>query len=258
MGGYSNSSASGDRTGNFLGVTDYWLVKMSANGTKELDRRMGGDSGDYLMSVQQTKDKGFILGGYSNSHIGYTKSEDTRGGNDYWIVKTDSLGDVQWEKTLGGSGDDKLSGIYEIASGQYIVAGTSLSPKSGDKSGKPVGSAGAADYWIMRLSDLSAAKVGGASHIVSDIFSKKRTNFELVQNPVSNTLTVKYSVSASNKASFAIYSAEGKVLQRADLTASQGTITHSFKVGNLPGGVYYITMYTGNGGEKITRSFVKE
>ena len=73
--------------------------------------------GDYLTSVQQTSDHGFILGGYSNSNRGDSKTENAKGGWDYWIVKTDSLGNELWDKTIGGNNDDKLAGIYETAPG---------------------------------------------------------------------------------------------------------------------------------------------
>lgn len=152
LGGYSNSPISFAKTGDFLGVTDFWLVKVRPNGNKQWDRTIGGALGDYLVSMQQTKDKGFILGGYSASNIGNDKTENSKGGNDFWIVKTDSLGRVQWDKTIGGSGDDKLAGIYELDSNQYIMAGSSASVASGDKTSGIIGGGSAADFWLVRLS----------------------------------------------------------------------------------------------------------
>ncbi len=151
LGGYSNSDAGGAKSGAVLGYADYWLVKVRPNGNQQWDKTIGGALGDYLMSVQQTKDKGFLLGGYSASGIGNNKTEPSRGGNDYWIVKTDSSGNVLWDKTLGGSGDDKLIAVYETDSNKYVAAGTSFSAASGDKISGTVGNTGKGDFWIVSL-----------------------------------------------------------------------------------------------------------
>src|ERR1041385_1153172 len=67
---------------------------------------IGGDSIEYMWCVQQTRDSGFILGGYSKSNIWADKTQPDRGLFDYWIVKTDSLGVVQWDRTIGGTDED--------------------------------------------------------------------------------------------------------------------------------------------------------
>jgi hypothetical protein len=63
---------------------------------------LGEVVGDGLQSIQQTADGGYILGGYSGSNISGDKTETCIGGNDYWIVKTDSIGIYQWQNTIGG------------------------------------------------------------------------------------------------------------------------------------------------------------
>ena len=61
-----------------------------------------------LHSLQQTADGGYILGGYSYSNISGEKTENSRGGDDYWVVKLNSSGEIQWDKTIGGSDEDDL------------------------------------------------------------------------------------------------------------------------------------------------------
>ncbi len=148
LGGYSNSDAGSSKSSAFLGVTDFWVVKLKPNGALQWDKTIGGASGDYLTSIQQTKDKGFLLGGYSNSNTGNNKTDNSKGGFDYWMVKLDSKGNILWDKTVGGSGDDILSDAYETDSEKYVMAGTSFSPQSGDKS---AGTSGGSDYWIVSL-----------------------------------------------------------------------------------------------------------
>ncbi len=87
LGGYSVSGIGGDKTEDSRGYWDYWIVKTDANGVKQWDKRFGGSDYDQLNSLQQTTDGGYILGGWSYSGIGGDKTEDSRGGSDYWIVK---------------------------------------------------------------------------------------------------------------------------------------------------------------------------
>src|SRR5687767_5321616 len=74
----------------------------------EWQNTIGGSQRDYLWSVQQTPDGGYILGGYSDSDISGDKTENCNGNEDYWIIKVDSIGSIQWQNTIGGSDDDLL------------------------------------------------------------------------------------------------------------------------------------------------------
>ncbi|MDP9957617.1 hypothetical protein J2X97_003286 [Epilithonimonas hungarica] len=60
------------------------------------------------------------------------KSEDGFGAGDYWIVKLDKNSNVEWQKTYGGSGDDRPKTIANTKDG-YIVSGESTSRSSGNK-----------------------------------------------------------------------------------------------------------------------------
>src|SRR6478735_901166 len=71
----------------------------------------GGSLDDIFTCMDLTKDGGYILGGYSNSDISGNKTENTIGANDYWVVKLDNIGAIQWDKTIQASKDDKLYAI---------------------------------------------------------------------------------------------------------------------------------------------------
>jgi hypothetical protein len=152
LGGISWSGEGGDKSEPNRGTySDYWLVKVDANGTKQWDKTFGGNSADALFSVQQTRDGGYILGGYSWSDVSGDKSEPRRGPaftHDYWIVKVDAGGVKQWDKTFGGSGSDVLRTIHQTADGGYILGGYSDSDLSGDKNGPNKGDY---DYWIVKV-----------------------------------------------------------------------------------------------------------
>ena len=67
----------------------------------EWQNTIGGNYTDQLYSIQQTTDGGYILGGWSESYISGDKTENSFGGSDYWVVKLDSIGNIQWQNTIG-------------------------------------------------------------------------------------------------------------------------------------------------------------
>jgi hypothetical protein len=133
LGGYSESYIFGDKTENCLGDFDYWIVKTDSLGNIQWQNTIGGILEDELFALQQTADGGYILGGKSRSDISGDKTENSQGGYDYWIVKTDSIGNIQWQNTIGGSINDELNSIHQTADGGFILGGFSGSGISGDK-----------------------------------------------------------------------------------------------------------------------------
>src|SRR5688572_12309863 len=106
LGGYSESGITGDKTQANKGDNDYWIIKLDANGTKIWDKSFGGSNKDFLTSLHQTADGGYILGGRSTSGISGDKTQTAKGSFDLWIVKLDSNGNIIWDKTLGTANND--------------------------------------------------------------------------------------------------------------------------------------------------------
>ncbi len=156
LGGKSFSGMSGDKTQPKWGLNDYWIVKIDSLGNKQWDKDFGGVNDDHLYSLQQTADGGYILGGYSQSGISGDKTQTTWGSWDYWIVKTDSLGNKQWDKDFGGTDYDYLYSIQQTADGGYILGGHSNSGISGDKTQPNWDTATIPtyDYWIIKIDSL--------------------------------------------------------------------------------------------------------
>ncbi len=148
LGGYSSSNISGNKTENSKGAYDYWIVKMDGSGNKQWDKTYGGSDEDYLVSLQQTTDGGYILGGYSLSNSSGDKTANSKGNYDYWIVKVDGNGNKQWDKTFGGNDADYLVSLQQTSDGGYILAGYSLSNSSGDKTENDKGNY---DYWVVKV-----------------------------------------------------------------------------------------------------------
>ncbi len=148
LGGYSNSGISGDKTESSQGYLDYWVVKIDDSGNIEWQNTIGGNEPDYLTSVIQTSEGGYLLGGYSISGITGDKTEENQGDYDYWVVKLDGSGNIEWQNTIGGDRSDILNSIIEDRNGGYLLGGNSVSGISGDKT---EANQGADDYWVIKL-----------------------------------------------------------------------------------------------------------
>ena len=146
LGGQSYSNISGDKTENSRGEHDFWIVKINANGNKIWDKTIGSSSDDTFSHIEQTADGGFILGGTTSGNVGGDKSENSKGERDVWVVKLNSAGTKEWDKTLGGSAFDGLGSLQLTSDGGYILGGFSYSNISGNKSEN---SKGNSDYWIL-------------------------------------------------------------------------------------------------------------
>ncbi|HLG35507.1 MAG TPA: T9SS type A sorting domain-containing protein [Bacteroidia bacterium] len=165
-GGYivagSSQSIDGDVTGNH-GSIDYWLVKLDGFGNIQWQKALGGTANDDAYSVQQTSDGGYIVLGYSYSNDGDVTGN--HGGWDYWLVKVDGTGTIQWQKTLGGTMNDWAYSIEQTSDGGYIVAGSSQS-NDGDVTGHH-GTASSFDYWLVKLDPAGSIQwqksLGGSS-----------------------------------------------------------------------------------------------
>lgn len=148
----SSITAGGDKSENNIGQADYWVVKLSSTGTIEWENTIGGNLVDEATCIIQTNDNGYLIGGYSKSPISGDKTENSKGESDFWIVKLNSLGQIQWDKTIGGSNSEILTSMLQLADDTYVLFGRSGSNISGDKSEN---SRGGNDYWIVKLDNTS-------------------------------------------------------------------------------------------------------
>ncbi len=147
-GSTSRSGVSGLKSEPSFGGDDFWIFKLDLNGNIVWQKTIGGSGQDMLSSISTTQDGGYICGGYSNSPISGLKTGSNLGSDDYWILKLDSIGNIEWQRTIGGTASDQLRSVYELVNGNFIIGGSSSSNISGDKTEN---SRGSYDYWILEL-----------------------------------------------------------------------------------------------------------
>src|SRR5699024_11117189 len=127
-GGYivsgESQSSNGDVSMNH-GDAEYWLLKLDASGALEWEQSYGGSSYAGAIGAQQNSGGGFIVGGtYSCSNGDVTGHHGPNIG-DYWVLKLDASGAIEWEKSLGGSMDDIAFDIRVTADDGAIIVGGS-------------------------------------------------------------------------------------------------------------------------------------
>ncbi|QRR02450.1 CBM96 family carbohydrate-binding protein [Dyadobacter sandarakinus] len=164
IGGTSDSPLGADKTRQAFGKNDFWLVKVTFNGDKIWDKTIGGNDTDVLTDLEITSDGGFIICGNSRSGISGNKSKKSLGLDDYWVVKTDALGNVQWDNALGGTSYDYASSVIPLPEGGYAVSGYSYSRLNGNKTA-PL--KGLYCVWLIRL-DASGTMVWNQTYGASD------------------------------------------------------------------------------------------
>jgi len=123
--------------GSFGG--DFWLVKTDSNGNMQWNKTYGGAGDEKAHSVVRTFDGGYALAGYTYSY--------GAGSSDFWLVKTDSNGNIEWSRPYGGTGSEEAWSVIQTSDGGYALAGYTYSY-----------GAGSSDFWLVKLGLLAVLR----------------------------------------------------------------------------------------------------
>lgn len=118
--GYTQST-DGDITDKTATDSDFWVLKLTEDGTISWSKTYGGTGDDRGEKIIQTADNGYALVGYNRSNDGDVT--ENAGLQDYWIVKIDASGNLQWEKSFGFPGIDRAFSVVQTNDGGYFITG---------------------------------------------------------------------------------------------------------------------------------------
>lgn len=110
---------------NSYGISDIWLLKIDLQGNIIWQKSFGGSGDDFVKSIKPTIDNGYIIIGNSLSSNGILN--ENKGELDVWILKTDSNGQLLWQKTFGGSKSDYANALIEDKNGDFLIVGETYS-----------------------------------------------------------------------------------------------------------------------------------
>lgn len=242
IGGFSQSGVSGNKTEPGRGMYDYWTVHTDPQGVILWQKAFGGSAAEENRGgIVPTMDGGYLHVGFSQSGISGEKSEPNRGMDDYWIVKTDANGILQWDKTFGGDSTEFLYTALQASDGGFLLAGWSRSGISGDKTGF---NRGGFDYWIIK----TTPEPTGISE------NEQLQNIVTIfPNPFNNNATVRINDDITKGRAFTLvfYDVNGKEVKRIEKITSKET---SFSRDNLKNGIYFYTLYNESGSKKTNYS----
>ncbi|MBT4915271.1 MAG: hypothetical protein HON66_00440 [Formosa sp.] len=149
---------------------------------------LGGTKNESAKSVIKTQDGGYAIVGYTQSMDGDVEGKSNES-FDYWFLKFNASKELEWQKTYGGSADDRANSVIQTNDGGYAVVGKS---KSGD--GDVLENAGYDDFWITKL-DIN----GSVSWVQSFGYSGSDVPYSIIQtNDQGYLLSGVLDVSASN------------------------------------------------------------
>ena len=184
---------------DYVGSRHGWIAKINKDGVLQWDK---SNDEKYIYDIKETHDKGFVV-------VGEIINEDPSGSHDTydsWIAKMNVNGNLEWEKTYGGSKLDRYNSVIEYKEGEYIAVGTTSS-NDGDISGDPVGE----DWWLSKINE------------INEIDYDVKENFAVNKNLDNNYITIdnielifennKYENLTGLKANYTLGSDNGLIIQ---------------------------------------------
>ncbi len=209
-----------------VGGDDVYLIKIDSLGNIEWDTTCGGTSEDCGYSVQETFDGGYIVGGWTKSF--------GAGMYDVYLAKTDSVGNLLWDVTYGGSSDDWSNSVQQTSDSGFVVAGYTNS--SG---------AGGGDVYLIKTDEngLTGIEETGTKSAVP------HRSFQLFQNhpnPFHHSTVISYVLPQATEVTLEIYDITGRLVETL-VNERHGPGIHQVRWDRKtnPSGVYFYRLKAG-------------
>jgi hypothetical protein len=145
--GSTASYGAGGVNNNVYACDDAWLIKADSKGKEQWNRTFGGTKDDWGRSVQQTSDGGYIILGNTVSYGPAGMFQVNIPAPNIWLIKTDSEGNEQWNKTYGGTDYEFGESVQQTSEGGFIITGETWSFGAGES-----------DLWLIKTDNTGEEK----------------------------------------------------------------------------------------------------
>ncbi len=187
LAGYSDSDLALDKSEANIGGSDYWVVKLDADGNQLWDRTLGGTGDEQPFALVELPNGTILVGGLSFSLNDGNRTAPSRGLSDYWVVNLDANGTILWDQAYGGTDADNLRDMILTNDGGVILIGESYSGAGGEKTAP---SYGERDIWMLKI-DVTGSLLWDRSIGSTD----RDQPFKITQSPNGNFLIASLSKS---------------------------------------------------------------
>ncbi len=214
------------------GEYDMYIVKVDSLGNFEWQQTFGDSLYERCHAIVQTDDLGYILAGFTQSF--------GAGSNDIYIVKTDSMGNFEWEELFGGSESEISYSIEELPDKGYIIGGYTESYGLGEK-----------DMWIIRLN-------GELNNSVGKSYSIPLTNtlkLNCCPNPFNSASVISFDLRDAGEVSLVVYDVTGREVQSL-VTGHLSLGYHEvvFDGADLSSGMYFVRLTVDSGQSTVRKA----
>ncbi len=207
----SDIIVAGDTSSFGAGASDVWVLRLDGDGNAKWEKAYGGKKDDYANAVSLSPSGDIIVAGGTYSF--------GAGGKDIWVLKLDSEGNVEWEKTYGEKHDDTANGVTFAPNGDILIAGRTYVPGSG------------AEAWVIRLGGNGGFEIKhppfkcgvGTEAKVSDVKAAVKEGSAQVSPSETLAVTPKAVVSSSNVKAVYLPSCEPTVTSTASGTTASSS-----------------------------------
>ncbi len=225
-------SANGDVSGNH-GNYDFWVVKLDKKGTLQWQKCAGGTGGDLAYGIRQTKNGDYIVAGGTGSNDGDVTGLHGHAKEDFWVIKLDSRGAIQWQKALGGTAYEEARSIALSKDGGCVVAGSS--GFSGVNNGDVTGNHGNYDCWVAKL---SSADIANTNTVQQDHINICTPQISIAPNPAISFVNI--TVGNASKATLRITNGSRHIIYENSTIAENATIR--VDVSSYTPAIYYVQL----------------
>jgi hypothetical protein len=165
-------SADGDVTGHHgpggdppVGKSDIWVVRINDQGDITWQKSLGGYDYETPYFIDQVSDGGFIVIGTTNSNDGDVSGNHAlpeSGYHDIWMVKLGNAGDLEWQKCIGGMGDERFESVHSVVKKgdyNYVIAAETNYKSGNDDIQCDIHANGDYDAWVFEIDTLDTTDV---------------------------------------------------------------------------------------------------